>query len=95
MSGLDPKKFAELMERVYEQIPMSGSKSIERIVKSFIKNGTGYGASDAKAAILGLKADGRIILDNKGFASRNSNLYIWLKEQFPNAKITTDKYNTI
>lgn len=67
--GLDPEKFKQLAQRVLNKIPIIGSAPISKIVKLF-NDGTGYGESDAKAAILCLKEEGKIIIDNDGNVSR-------------------------
>ncbi|MBK7583807.1 MAG: hypothetical protein IPI67_26890 [Myxococcales bacterium] len=70
---MDPKKFAALERRVLDVIPSKGSKPIAEVIESFGKDGTGYGRSDAKAAILGLKADGKVTLDQSGNVSRTAS----------------------
>lgn len=66
---LDPNSFAELKNRVLKEIPEKGSKAINQITKIF-RNNTGHSSSDVKSAILGLKADGKIIINDYGNVSR-------------------------
>lgn len=62
---LDPDSFAKLKHRVLKEVPEKGNKAINQITKIF-RNNTGHSSSDVKAAILGLKADGKITIDDNG-----------------------------
>lgn len=63
---MGPKEFAELENRALSFIPDDGIQL--SVVVNLISEGddSGYGRTDAKAAILGLKADGRVTIDVKG-----------------------------
>ena len=67
---MDPKKFRAFEERVLEAIPSSRPVAVASVARQFAKEPGGYGESDAKAALLGLKAQGRIELDANGNVSR-------------------------
>ena len=67
---MDPKKFAELEQKVFAAIPADGGLSLSGVVRAVATDDSGYGRSDAKAAVLGLKASGRVQLDEDGTVRR-------------------------
>ena len=63
---MGPEQFRVWMERVFSLIPDDGA-NIHRIVQEAIKGDTtGYARTDARAALLALKADGRIRIEDDG-----------------------------
>jgi hypothetical protein len=66
---MDPKTFAELELKILAAIPSRGSR-LSEVVGTVATVGSGYGRSDAKAAVLGLKASGRVQLDEDGTVRR-------------------------
>jgi hypothetical protein len=66
---MDPKKFAELEEKVLQVIPVQGLP-LSGVVRAVATGESGYGRSDAKAAVLGLKASGKVQLDEDGTVRR-------------------------
>jgi hypothetical protein len=67
---MDPKMFAELERKVFEAIPAEGGRSLSSVVGAVATDDSGYGRSDAKAAVLGLKASGKVQLDEDGTVRR-------------------------
>jgi hypothetical protein len=59
-----PKEFAKLENNIFAIIPKNGIELFEVI--KLAKEEFGYNASNTKAAILGLKASGRISLNDDG-----------------------------
>jgi len=63
---MSPQQFRVWMERVFSLIPESGA-NFGAIVKEAAKGDeTGYARGDAKAALLALKAEGRITIADDG-----------------------------
>jgi hypothetical protein len=63
---MGPKQFRIWMEQVYSLIPAEGAKLgllVEEVAKG---DETGYARSDTKAALLALKAEGRIQIKDDG-----------------------------
>jgi hypothetical protein len=71
---MSPKQFAECEQKVLGVIPIEG-KPLFDVVKIIATDDSGYNHSDVKAAILGLKASGKVQLDDNGMVRRKS----WLE----------------
>jgi hypothetical protein len=64
---MDPKQFAELEQKILGAISPHGGRFFETI-RTVLRNHPhcGYSLRDVKAAILGLKASGKVQLDEDG-----------------------------
>jgi hypothetical protein len=66
---MDPKQFAVLEEKILSEIPAQGTQVADVIARVSFE-GTGYARSDAKAALLDLKAKGEVQLSVDGVIRR-------------------------
>lgn len=67
---MDPKKFAELEQKVLAAIPPTAGIKLSAVVETVGADDSGYARSDAKSALLGLKATGKVQLDEDGTVRR-------------------------
>lgn len=67
---MDPKKFAELEQKVLAAIPQNGGVQLSTVVATVGTDESGYARSDTKSAVLGLKATGKVQLDEDGTVRR-------------------------
>lgn len=75
---MDPVRFQAVMEQVLDLVPEGKDMTVGQIVEVYrlvaYNADSGYERSDAKAALLELKAEGKIEINHDGIVSRRGIL---------------------